>query len=106
MEWIKIFSNRQEVNNRVSENQPRLLIVNGLRFCLVVQKDKLYAVEDRCPHNGESLSKGQVNYLSEIICPFHGYRFKLETGRECAERCRDLITYPILEKEDGIFIGL
>jgi nitrite reductase/ring-hydroxylating ferredoxin subunit len=67
--------------------------------------DAFYAVGDKCSHNGESLSKGKINFIGEIVCPWHGYRFNLQSGR-CAENCPDIPTYPILENEGGFFIGL
>lgn len=88
------------------EGQPRLLMVQGKRICIVRREHLLYAVEDKCPHNGESLSKGTVNYLGEIICPWHGQRFSLKTGREGEERSRDLITYPVKQDAEGVYIGL
>jgi nitrite reductase/ring-hydroxylating ferredoxin subunit len=90
----------------LNSGQPRLLIVEGKRICIVRREQTLYAVEDKCPHNGESLSKGTVNYLGEIICPWHGQRFSLKTGREGEERSRDLITYPVKQDQEGVYIGL
>src|SRR5450432_2352364 len=106
MEWIRIFATKDEARLRLRENQPQLLVVHGKRICLVLRKDHTFAVEDSCPHNGESLSKGTINYLGEVICPWHGYRYQLKTGRESAQRCRDLITYPIQEDETGFYIGM
>ncbi len=106
MEWVKIFNTKAEAMARLTFNKPQLLIIRGNRICLVADAHRLLAVEDTCPHNGESLSKGLVNYLGEVVCPWHGQRFNLQTGRECAERSRDLITYPIKEEEDGVFVGL
>jgi 3-phenylpropionate/trans-cinnamate dioxygenase ferredoxin subunit len=63
-------------------------------------------VEDRCTHNGESLSKGQVNYLGEVVCPWHGHRFNLVTGRESSERSGDLQTFPVRVDEEGVFVAL
>jgi nitrite reductase/ring-hydroxylating ferredoxin subunit len=94
------------MESALSEGRPRLLIVQGKRICMVRRQQTLYAVEDKCPHNGESLSKGIVNYLGEIICPWHGQRFSLKTGRECEERSRDLITYPVKTEAEGVYIGL
>ena len=90
----------------LTEDEPRLLLVGNKRLCLIRRKNLLHIVEEKCPHNGESLAKGKLNYLGEIICPWHGYRFNITTGRECEERCRDLTTYPVKELEDGIFIGV
>lgn len=106
LNWVRIFATSGDMAGALKEDMPRLLIVGGRRICLVVHKGVLLAVEDSCPHNGESLSKGAVNYLGEIVCPWHGQRFNLHTGRECAERSRDLVTYPVRELPEGIFIGL
>ncbi len=106
MDWVKIFSSVAEMEKALAPQQPRLLIVRGKRICLVRGDHQLLAVEDTCPHNGESLSKGVVNFLGEIVCPWHGQQFNLKTGRECAERSRDLVTYPVKEDSEGIFIGI
>ena len=39
----------------------------------------LYAVEDRCTHDGEALGSAEVEDC-EIICPRHFARFCLRTG--------------------------
>lgn len=106
MDWIKIFNNAQESNSILTEGKPRLLIVGSRRICLTRLNGRLLAVQDKCPHNGESLSKGSVNYLGEIVCPWHGYRFNLKTGRACAQQSSDLECFPIKENEDGVFIGI
>lgn len=105
MDWIKIFSSSQEMKNRLG-NKPKLLIVGNKRLCIAIYNEKLLVVDDKCPHNGESLSKGSINFLGEIVCPWHGYRYALHTGRECQERTGDLGIYPIKESDEGIFIGL
>ena len=106
MASIKVFADMDEAARRLSVNRPQLLIVDGVRICLVLHDGKLSAVQDRCTHNGESLSKGTVNYIGEVVCPWHGHRFNLETGRESTERSQDLVTYPISNTPEGIFINL
>lgn len=106
MEWIKVFSSGKEARRRLKENTPQLLIVDSKRLCLVLRNNTVFAVQDSCPHNGESLSKGTVNYLGEIICPWHGHQFSLATGRECSQRSPDLDTYPVKEDSEGLFIGM
>jgi len=39
----------------------------------------LYAVEDRCSHDGQSLTGADIE-ACEIICPRHGARFCLKSG--------------------------
>ena len=106
MDWIKIFSSQAEMEMALVPGQPRLLIVQGKRICIVRREEIIYAVADKCPHSGESLSKGSVNYLGEIVCPLHGQRFSLKNGREGEERSRDLLTYPVKQDQEGVYIGL
>jgi len=106
MNWIKIFETRTAALEALPENHPRLLRVSGLRICLVRRGAEIYAVQDRCTHNGASLSNGIVNYLGEIVCPLHQYQFDLKTGRSCGQRASDLVSYPLRETDDGILIGI
>jgi 3-phenylpropionate/trans-cinnamate dioxygenase ferredoxin component len=106
MEWIRIFSTEAEARQKLLPDQPRLVIIGSKRICIVVHEEKFYAVQDSCTHNGESLSKGRINYLGEIICPWHGYRFALNSGMACDSSCRDLVTYPLKIDESGLYIGI
>jgi nitrite reductase (NADH) small subunit len=42
--------------------------------------DRVYALEDRCPHKGGPLSQGIV-HGAEVTCPLHAWVFSLETGQ-------------------------
>jgi nitrite reductase/ring-hydroxylating ferredoxin subunit len=52
----------------------------GRLSVILVQSDgAVHAIENRCPHLGLPLARGKIA-AGEIACPFHGSRFKLETG--------------------------
>ena len=104
MEWIRVFSSVEEAHQRLKENIPQLVVIGEVSICLVKRQNNFFAVENKCSHNGESLNKGTVNFLGEVICPWHGYRFNLKTGKESGERSRDLVTYPIQQNEKGLFV--
>lgn len=106
MEWVKVFSSEAEARSRLSSGKPQLLIVRGVRICLVANTAGFHAVQDECTHNRESLSKGTVNSAGQIVCPWHNYRFDLATGHACDSGCRDLRLYPVKADEAGFFIGL
>lgn len=106
MEWIQVFTSVTQARQRLTENKPQLLLIRGRRICLVLREGKFYAIQDSCTHSGESLSKGGINYLGEVICPGHGYCFSIKTGRESSERCRDLATYFTKEDESGLYVGI
>ncbi len=106
VQWVKIFGNEAEAQQRIQTDRPQLVIVNSKRICMVRHADAFYAVQDSCSHSGESLSKGHINYLGEVICPLHNHCFNLQNGREISSRSADLATYPIKIDESGFFIGV
>jgi 3-phenylpropionate/trans-cinnamate dioxygenase ferredoxin component len=53
--------------------------LDGFAVLVVRCGDSLYAVEDRCTHDGEPLAGGEIGGC-EIICPRHGSRFDLRSG--------------------------
>ena len=45
--------------------------------------DRVFALEDKCPHKGGPLSQGIV-FGSSVACPLHNWTIALEDGRACA----------------------
>ena len=106
MDWVKVFSDVDEARRRIGEKKPQLVIIGQFRICLIRFDDNFAAIQDACTHNGESLSKGHVNYLGEIICPWHNYCFDVKGGKEINDRSSPLRTYPIKIDQTGFFIGI
>jgi nitrite reductase/ring-hydroxylating ferredoxin subunit len=106
MEWIKVFSSDEEARSRLASKRTQLLIIGDKRICLALHHNEFFAVQDECSHNGESLSKGQVNFVGEVICPWHNYRFDLRSGKAVDSSCSDLKTYPVRAEPSGFFIGI
>lgn len=104
--WVKIFTQPEKALEELAEGKPRRVLVNQYRIALVRKGEQFFAVDDFCTHNKESLSKGNVNYRNEIICPWHNYCFDLRTGRECQQRSADLPTFAVKLNNEGLFIEL
>jgi len=61
---------------------------------------RLYAVEDRCPHAGATLSDGEVEG-SIVTCPRHGSQFDVCSGERVRGPADDALrTFAVVE-EDG-----
>ena len=101
---FKLFDSQAKANEVLQHNQPRLVRAGENEICIVRIGDDLFAFQNACAHMGENLHNGKVNYLGEIVCPLHTYRFNIKTGEESEQRCGALKTYAIVESPDGIFI--
>ena len=65
------------------EGRGRRVCKAGLDLALFKIDDAVYAIEGNCPHNGASLSNGQLQ--GKIVArSAHGMRFKLEPDRSSA----------------------
>lgn len=101
---FKLFDTQAKAKEILKHNQPRRIRVGNKEICIVRLDETLFAFQNECPHMGERLHSGKVNYLKEIVCPLHTYRFNLLTGEESERRCNSLKTFLITEEEGGIFI--
>ncbi len=65
--------------DELGEGTAKALRVNGTEAAVFKCRNQLYAIQDRCPHEGAALSGGLLDG-EEVICPLHAYRFNLKTG--------------------------
>lgn len=64
----------------VVEGKPLAAVVDGWPVLLALSEGKLHATIDRCTHAASELSTGRVR-RGTVMCPLHGARFELATGR-------------------------
>ena len=62
------------------EGQMRAASINGWPVLLAMSDGKLHAMLDRCTHAASELSTGRIR-RGAVMCPLHGARFDLTTGR-------------------------
>jgi len=61
----------------------------------------LYAVEDRCSHDGASFDGGEIDG-TVLVCPHHGAKFDVTTGKALAmPAVAPIETLPVRLSEDG-----
>lgn len=60
--------------------------------------DKVFALEDRCPHRGGPLSQGIV-HGRRVTCPLHDWTIELESGTAVApdEGCAAVVPVRVLD---------
>lgn len=65
----------------VPVGQSKLVEVDYVRVALFNIEGEIYAIEDVCTHDGGPLVEGEVSNGCEVVCPRHGARFDIRTGK-------------------------
>ncbi|MEM6821274.1 MAG: Rieske (2Fe-2S) protein [Verrucomicrobiota bacterium] len=113
MSWLKTIDFLE-----VSESEPELLMIGGKEIGLVRDGEKIYAMQNVCPHMRAQICFGDVEkklipqsgdgkrltYDSTekvIRCPWHHWEFSLETGKSPCAIPHRLNVFPA-EVRDGV----
>ena len=67
--------------------------------------DRIFAIEDHCPHKGGPLTQGIVHGAA-VSCPLHNWVFSLETGKALGADEGTVKTIPVRVEDGRIAIGL
>jgi nitrite reductase (NADH) small subunit len=67
--------------------------------------DRVFAIEDHCPHKGGPLSQGIVHGAS-VTCPLHNWVISLETGKAQGADQGCVRTIPIRCEGETLLIAL
>lgn len=71
------------------------------RFCVRKLNDTWIAHSAICSHLLGPLDDSMVNVDGSISCPWHGYRFNIETGENLDGKCRALDSAPRVKDVQG-----
>ena len=106
MPTIKVFQNKEQLDTAFTEKTIRVIRIGERKVCLAKHGQAFFCFEHLCPHQMHPLSEGQITAFGELVCPLHEYRFSLKNGAEANGRCRELKTFRVDIKEEGVFINL
>ena len=68
-------------------------------------EDRVFAIDDHCPHKGGPLSQGIVHGAA-VTCPLHNWVISLETGKALGADEGCVRTIPVKVEGDLLFIAL
>ncbi len=74
-DWIDVMA-----DSALAEGEHILADVDGVAAAVFRIEGAVYAIEDVCTHDGAEIASG-IRQNGEIICPRHGAKFCLKTGR-------------------------
>jgi 3-phenylpropionate/trans-cinnamate dioxygenase ferredoxin subunit len=88
-------------------NGERLFVEIGENYLVVFNiGDQIFAIEDLCSHDDGPLGDGDLDGY-EVVCPRHGARFDLRTGKALTfPAVEDIPAYPIRVVAGKIEVGI
>jgi 3-phenylpropionate/trans-cinnamate dioxygenase ferredoxin subunit len=99
-EWVDVGS-----EDSLGDSESLSADVDGLALLVVRCGSELYAVEDRCTHDGEPLEGAEVESC-QIICPRHGAHFCVRTGEALTPPAYEpLRTYKVRVEDGRILVA-
>ena len=65
--------------DRIPKDRGLCVVVENTPIALFNWNGDVYAMDDRCPHQGMSLSTGTMED-GVVTCPWHGWRYRITDG--------------------------
>ena len=107
----------------LSETTAKICEVDGVEIGVIRHKGEVVAYKNVCPHQGGPVCEGlkmpqvcveldeqralrQIFNENEmhLVCPWHGWEFKMSTGESVGDPNIRLKRYKVIEKEGCIYV--
>lgn len=87
-------------------NERLFIEINQLPIVVYSLNGEYFATGDECSHDGGQIGEGQIEGY-EIICPRHGARFDIRTGKVTRfPAAQDIPSYPTRIADGYLEIGI
>ena len=97
----RLVAHKDDLNN----GEIKGISIGHEKICLVKIEEGFYAIEDFCSHAGGVMSTGVLDGV-EIICPLHGARFDVRSGKQTlGPSSNNQAIYPVLLEGDSLYLG-
>jgi nitrite reductase/ring-hydroxylating ferredoxin subunit len=109
-----------------TEGEHRVLRVENFEFGVFRQGDRLVAYENQCPHDGGPVCQGKIipkveeqlgpdktskglkfsSKQRNLVCPWHGWEFDVETGRHAGDPKYRLRPVTLQVRDNRVYVTL
>ncbi|MBE3144371.1 MAG: non-heme iron oxygenase ferredoxin subunit [Planctomycetes bacterium] len=92
--------------DQLTDGERLFVELGGKSIVLFNLAGKLFAIGDVCSHDNGPVGDGEIEE-NEIICPRHGARFDIRTGKATSlPALVDIPAYPVRVMEGMVQIGM
>jgi apoptosis-inducing factor 3 len=93
--------------DELADGAVRRVMIAERPVAIVRCGEQVYALLDSCPHFGGPLSEGSVSLRRhELICPWHRFRFRLETGASATNPDLLAQTFPVAVDDGDVVVSM
>jgi len=90
----------------IPENERLFIEINELPIVIFSLNGEFFATGDICSHDRGPIGEGQIEGY-EVICPRHGARFDIRTGKvKRFPAASDIPSYPVKVEEGYLYLGI
>ncbi len=89
--------------SELGSNGQKLVRREGKQVLVIAQNGSVFAIANRCPHEGYPLSEGTIGPGCVLTCNWHNWKFDLASGTALVGR-DPVRTYEVAERSGEIFI--
>ena len=80
--------------SELAEGEARMVQAADKLIAVFCHEGQYFAIDDTCPHMGDSLSRGYVE-KGIVTCPWHAWRFRLSDGAWADNPRIKIGSYPV-----------
>jgi nitrite reductase/ring-hydroxylating ferredoxin subunit len=91
--------------SELGSNGRKLVRHDGKQVLVIAQQGRLFAIANRCPHEGYPLSEGTLGPGCVLTCNWHNWKFDLASGAALVGR-DPVRSYEVAERNGEILIDL
>lgn len=89
--------------SELKEEIGKQFFVDDVEIAVFKVKDKIYALNNICPHQKTHLMHEGIIDNDKVICPIHGWQFELSSGNLAKGR-RGLDSYEVKIDKDDVYV--
>jgi nitrite reductase (NADH) small subunit len=102
---VSDFRKLTHVSELPPPGEAREFVLDGQQICVANQNGTFSAMGNVCAHRGGPLGQGVVD-AGKIVCPWHGWRFDLRTGKSEQSATLGVDVYELQIEGDDVLIQI
>ena len=87
------------------EGQGKVIKAKDKTIALFYHNGNFYAIDNTCKHMGGPLGEGELEN-STVTCPWHGWRYNIETGANLVMPNIKVNTYNVIVEGDEVKVEI